>query len=172
LGLTVTDPRWMSARAEAPGLMRERVLATATRRPLPLDSVRLTDAAGRSRSLKEIAGGHVTIVAFGLDLRVGSPVNVANMNRIAAKLGPDVKVIAISITPRPANAEALVRARGIRFGAYFDPANDADRAFNAYGFPMYFVMDAAGDLRFAYSSPSQLLAQASVLTPTAVTGTR
>jgi cytochrome oxidase Cu insertion factor (SCO1/SenC/PrrC family) len=154
-------------------MMRERVLSTAMRRTLRLDSVQLVDAAGRSRSMKEIARGRVTIVAFGLELQPGgSPVSIAVMNRIAARLAPTVQVVAISVKPRTGNAEALVNARGIRFGAYFDPANDASRAFNAYGFPMYFVVDAAGDLRFAYSLPGQLLAQASVLVAGNVAATR
>lgn len=165
LRMSAADARWVSARADAPATMRSRVLHTAIRRGLRGDSVRLTDAKGRQHTFGDIAKGRVTIVAFGLDLRLGSPVNVAKMNRIAARLPPGAQVIAIPISPRTDNAEAAVRARGIDFGVYFDPANEASRAFNAYGFPMYFVVDADGDLRFAYSSPSQLLAQASALMP-------
>jgi hypothetical protein len=45
----------------------------------------------------------------------------------------------------------------------FDLEHDAVRAFEAYGIPMYFVVDADGDLRFAYSSLDELLVQVSVL---------
>jgi hypothetical protein len=121
--------------------------------------------AGDERTFADLAGSHITVVAFGADLRGrGSPVDLRAMERLSSDIAVhDARVVVIALHRRTADAQEMLRRRGHSIDVFFDPYHEADRAFSAYGFPLYFVVDASGAIRFSYSDVEQLRAQVSVL---------
>lgn len=166
LGWRADDVRWDDAKRRAPDTLMARVLSGSVRQAIYGDSIGLRDARGRRQTFAEVAKGKVTVVAFGLTLTERSPVDLAEMDALSKTLRKsDMKLVTIALYPRPTDAAAKLRALQIGFDVHFDDAHEAQRAFQAYGFPMYFVVDAAGDIRFANSEKNQLLLQAHSLAP-------
>jgi peroxiredoxin len=165
LGFGPLDSRWRAARDSAAPVLRERVLGRSIRRSLRGRDVMLTSPDGTRHSFMELAGGRITVVAFGFELARPGLVDADTMQHLAARLARwNAQVLAIDVyEPRPDEASTIVRRRGLIYPVAFDLEHDAVRAFEAYGIPMYFVVDADGDLRFAYSSLDELLVQVSVL---------
>jgi peroxiredoxin len=114
------------------------------------------------------------VVAFGLELARPGLVDANAMQRLAARLSQwNAQVLAIDVAePRTPETVGLVQRRGLTYPIAFDLEHDAVRAFEAYGIPMYFVVDADGDLRFAYSRLDDVLVQVSVLAQQQVAQTR
>jgi len=151
---------------QAQETMRERILATAARTPLHGDRVHLRLATGETRTFAQLAAGHVTVVAFGADLEhKGSPVNLAAMQGLATSLAAQgARVVVIALHPwRPGMVDS-VRARKVPVDVVFDDHHEAERAFDAYGFPIFCVVDASGTIRFTYSQMGELRAQVAALT--------
>jgi peroxiredoxin len=165
LGFAVLDPRWARALDAAAPILQERVLATSTRRSLRGRDITLTDLSGARQSFSELTSGKITVVAFGLELARKGLVDADTMQQLSARLTQwNAQVLAIDVDePRTPEMAVLVRRRGLTYPIAFDLQHDAVRAFEAYGIPLYFVVDADGDLRFAYSSLDELLVQVSVL---------
>ena len=166
LGAHAAGAAWKGMIAQAHVTMRERILATATRTPLHGDHVNLRVAAGETRTFAQLTAGHVTVVAFGADLEhKGSPVNLAAMQRLASSLSTQgARVVVIALHPwRPGMLDSL-RVRHASIAVVFDDHHEAERAFDAYGFPIFCVVDASGTIRFRYSQMSELRAQVATLT--------
>jgi peroxiredoxin len=165
LGFRALDARWRAALDRASPVLRERVLGRSIRRSLRGRDITLTGPDGTRHSFTELAGGRIAVVAFGFEFARPGLVDADAMQQLAARLAQwNAQVLAIDVDePRTAKAAALVRHRGLTYPVAFDLEHDAMRAFEAYGIPMYFVVDADGNLRFAYSSVDELLVQVSVL---------
>ncbi|MDQ2664977.1 MAG: hypothetical protein M3Z05_03105 [Gemmatimonadota bacterium] len=165
LGRTVSDSAWSRHVAEATQTMQARVLALSTHRPMRGDRIRLLTSTGERRTFAQLADGHVTVVAFGADLQqAGSPVDLHEMQRLSATLAKDnARLVVIALHPRTAGMPEAIRQRHLSIDVYFDEYHEANRAFDAYGFPIYCVVDARGTIRFTYSEVSQLLAQVRAL---------
>jgi peroxiredoxin len=128
--------------------------------------VRLADAAGRTRDLKDLAAGRVTVVAF--TSRFCAPA-LEDMPRLAAvrtrleRAGVRVLVVVEEAGPSPALAAALAKA-GLSGPVHFDTRHEASRAFNQWGTPNYFALDGDGRVRFEVTSSAEdVLAEAEAL---------
>jgi|GEM_PF-4270352 len=166
LGAHASVAAWKGMIVQAQETMRERILATAARTPLHGDRVHLRLATGETRTFAQLAAGHVTVVAFGADLEhKGSPVNLAAMQGLATSLAAQgARVVVIALHPwRPGMVDS-VRARKVPVDVVFDDHHEAERAFDAYGFPIFCVVDASGTIRFTYSQMGELRAQVAALT--------
>lgn len=165
LGRAVSDAAWSQQVAAATTTMYARVLARSTHRPLRGDRVRLLTPGGERRTFAQLADGHITVVAFGADLQHnGSPVDLHAMQRLSSKLADDdARLVVIALHPRTERMPDAIRQRRLTFDVYFDEYHDADRAFDAYGFPIYCVVDAHGTIRFTYSDVNQLRTQVRAL---------
>lgn len=164
LGWSSRDARWKAAQAIAPDTLLARVLSTSTRLPLDIDSLDVTDATGRRLSFASVARNRITVVAFGLELSERSPLDLVRMQELSDALQRDGhQLITFALRDRPADADRKLKTLGIRFRVLFDDAHNAQRAFEANGFPMYFVLDANGDIRFAYSDLGKVRMQAHAL---------
>jgi peroxiredoxin len=174
IGFHPLDARWSAALDAAAPVLRTRVLGTSIRRSLRGREITLTSPDGTRRSFAKLAGGRITVVAFGLELARPGLVDANAMQRLAARLSQwNAQVLAIDVAePRTPETVGLVQRRGLTYPIAFDLEHDAVRAFEAYGIPMYFVVDADGDLRFAYSRLDDVLVQVSVLAQQQVAQTR
>ena len=165
LGRTVSHAQWTQSLAEATTTMHSRVLALSIHHPMRGDRVRLMTPGGEKRTFAQLADGHVTVVAFGADLqRAGSPVDLHAMQRLSATLAEDgARLVVIALHPRTPGMPEAIRARRLSIDVYFDEYHEAERAFDAYGFPIYCVVDARGIIRYSYSGVDQLRVQVRAL---------
>ncbi len=165
LGHSVSDATWRATVTQSDSIMRERVLATSVRKQLRGDRIRMLTSAGEERTFAQLAAGHITVVAFGVDVRRDrSPVDRDETQRLASYLASQgARLVAVSLEPYAPDVPALMRKHAIPFEVYFDEHHEANRAFDAYGFPIYFVVDAAGVIRFEYSEVRDLRIQVRVL---------
>ncbi len=165
LGRVMSDAAWSQQVAEATTTMYSRVLSRSTHRPLRGDRVRLLAPGGERRTFAQLADGHITVVAFGADLqRAGSPVDLHAMQRLSATLArDDARLVVIALHPRTDRMPEAIRQRKLSIEVYFGEYHYTDRAFDAYGFPIYCVVDARGTIRFTYSDVNQLRAQVRAL---------
>jgi hypothetical protein len=165
LGRAVSDAQWSVHRKDATTTMHSRVLALSIHHPLRGDRVRLLTPSGEKRTFAQLADGHITVVAFGADLqRKGSPVDLHEMQRLSVALAEDdARLVVIALHPRTPGMPEALRQRKLSIDVYFDEQHEADRAFNAYGFPIYCVVDARGAIRFSYSDVEQLRVQVRAL---------
>lgn len=166
LGANVSSAEWQRALSESRVELRKRILATSVHTPLRGERVHLRSASGATETFAQLSAGHVTVVAFGADLNYkASVVNLAEMQSLAADIGAQhARVVVIALHPWSAGMLDSLRVRHTPIDVRFDDAHEADRAFSAYGFPIYYVVDASGTIRFAYSRVRDLRAQVATLT--------
>ncbi|MEP7001828.1 MAG: hypothetical protein ABI969_15175, partial [bacterium] len=174
LGARGIGAGWLNMLTHSRVTMRERILSTASRTPLRGDRVRLRLATGETRTFAQLADGHVTVVAFGADLeRKGSPVDLAMMQKLASSVAEqNARVLLIALHPWRAGMVDSLRVRNASVDVVFDDRHEAERAFDAYGFPIYCVVDATGTIRFSYSRLTELRAQVATLAQEQLVATR
>jgi hypothetical protein len=63
----------------------------------------------------------------------------------------------------PADAESYLQEGEWNIRAYFDTDGEAAQALNSWRTPQYFVLDGAGQLRFAFSSLGEVPRQMAAL---------
>jgi len=147
LGARFDEAAWRGRLEGARHEMRERVMVHATRRPLPA-RVRLRDGEGRTVSLREVAAGRPTFVAFWYRYCPPSAAQVPQLQQVVAMLrarGFAVVTVAEPLTPE---FRRYLRDEGLTLPVYEDPWNDLEEAVRNWGTPSYYVLDAAGNLRF------------------------
>ena len=125
--------------------------------------VELRDARGRAYNLRQLGGGHVTVVAFWSPFCGPALADLPRLQLVADRLARDgIRVVSVvDEQGQSAAVTAALRDNGVRLPTYFDTARDASRAFNQWGTPSYYVLDVAGHVRFnATSSADEALARA------------
>lgn len=97
------------------------------------------------------------------------------MNAVAARLARSgIRVVSIvdEANPSPALA-AFLREKNVLVPTYLDAWHEASRAFNQWGTPYFYVVDADGRMRFDRpTSASEALARAEAVRVGGQLGTR
>lgn len=159
-----TERAWRELLARAVPVMRRRLMEMAISRPLQGERIHLTSRTGERRTFANLAGGKPTVVVFGMTLDGNSPVEPAGMERLQRRLKTQgANLVVIGLRQRGEEVSPSRPQHQTSVELYFDEQGEAARAFNGYGFPIYFVVDATGVLRFSYSEPADVLAQAKIL---------
>ena len=125
--------------------------------------VELRDVRGRAYNLRKLAGGHVTVVAFWSPFCGPALADLPRLQLVADRLARDgIRVVSVvDEQVQSAAVAAALRENGVRLPTYFDATREVSRAFNQWGTPSYYVLDAAGHVRFsATSSADEALARA------------
>jgi thiol-disulfide isomerase/thioredoxin len=144
-----------TARAE----IAARVRRAQVTRPVPA-ALRLVDGAGAPASLR----GRPTVVVFaksgcGFSLRA-----LPQVQRLSAEFARGgVRTVVVTDEAPSAELQAFFRGRGFTGPVLHDPWRSTHSAFGSSGTPEYFVVDAAGTIRFEYSSLAELPAQVEAL---------
>ncbi|HEU4455170.1 MAG TPA: TlpA disulfide reductase family protein, partial [Longimicrobium sp.] len=147
LGSRFDEAAWRARLADARREMRERVLAGATRRPLPA-RIRLRDADGRAVELREIAGGRPVFVAYWNRYCPPSAAQIPRLQRVAASLqARGYAVVTVSEAPTP-EFRRYLRENRLTLPVYADAWKEMERALDMWGTPRYYVLDRGGNLRF------------------------
>jgi len=155
---------WEGKIAAARATLAARVLAEAIEAPLK-GAVRLSDAAGHEQDLSTIARGRVTFVFFWASDCQPAMQELPAADSVATILARQ-GIAVVSVTqdaPSPA-LSTLIGQKRLVTPVLYDLRKDVARAFDQWGTPAYFVLDAQGRLRFRSSSdPLAVLVQARAL---------
>jgi hypothetical protein len=151
-----------SARAE----LVARVVGDAPVRALR-GEVTLRDASGRPHDLRELARGHVTVVAVWSRC-CGVALN--DLPRLQAATGrlvrSGVRVVSVVYDERASSPalEAMLKEQHVRLPTYFDGTFAVNRAFDGWSVPAYYVLDPEGKVWFERANRAdQVLVQAEAL---------
>ena len=160
VGATIWQIELRTARTR----MRNWYLETATRQTFPPGTA-LQDSAGRAVLLSAVSKGHPTVVMFWTTECSFSVDALKSLNTARATLlERGVQLLVIAEQPRDSAALAALAQHGVKFATYFDANREATRVFQQWSTPSYYVLDAAGTLRFSNSSWEHALGQAVALT--------
>ena len=147
LGSRFDEAAWRGRLAGAGREMRQRVLVHATRRPLPA-RIRLRDAGGRTVSLRQVAAGRPTFVAFWYRYCPPSAAQIPKLRQVAAALqarGYAVVTVAEPMTPE---FQRYLHEQRLTLPVYEDPFTELEEGVRHWGTPGYYVLDGDGNLRF------------------------
>jgi thiol-disulfide isomerase/thioredoxin len=161
----VRDDDWQARVSRARATFAARMLEHAPKRGLP-GAIPLRDLDGRPHDLRTLARGRVTVVAFWSRFCQPAIDELPELGRVAARLERD-GVRVVSVVEEAGTTPALrdfLRERRVALPTYLDAAHEATRAFNSWGTPNYYVLDADGQVWFeATSSAREALARAEAL---------
>ncbi len=147
---------WDAALSAAEPAFTERMLAQA-----PTTSVRgrarLRDLSGTSTDIATLAAGHVTVIAIWSRGCGPAVDDLPNMDRVATRLAATgVRTISVvnerTLTP---GLTAFLAEKKVRMKTYLDSHGELTTAFNSWGTPAYYVLDAEGRIRFAATSDAE-----------------
>jgi thiol-disulfide isomerase/thioredoxin len=113
--------------------------------PQPAPALRFTGRDGATKTLADFRG-RLVLVNFWATWCAPCRAEMPSLDRLQAKLGPRLKVLAISEDRRGADAVDPFLAR-MKLGAlavYLDSSNDALQAFNLRGLPTSVLIDRDG----------------------------
>lgn len=151
LGVRTLGPaQWAALERDGAVQFSQRMLSSAKTQSLA-GSPRLRDATGTTRTLKELAANRVTVVAFWSRSCGWALDDLESLNATAkrlAKVGSQMLVI-IDDEPGPSpDLTAFLSSKSVTTPVYFDIDHSASKAFNNWGTPDYYVLDADGRIRF------------------------
>lgn len=144
--------RFASVRDAAPAELSRRVMADARRRLV--DDVSVRDAQGNAVRLSSMRGPRGMVVAFW-SMNCGPaiealPEMLALADQLAARGMP---VVFVTEQPAPdAALDSLMRTHTSTRALHFDAGGAAGKAYNNWGTPMLYVVDADGRVPFAGTS--------------------
>jgi len=162
---TLGASKWAALIDTAGRAFVERMLEHANTRSLS-GRMELRDLDGKAHDLRDLAAGHVTVVAFWSRFCGPAVEDLPRMNAIAERLTrKGARIVSIVEEARMSpELAAFLRDKKVSMPTYFDTRHEASRAFNQWGTPYYFVLDADGRVRFDVTTTSdEVLARAEVL---------
>lgn len=152
---------WEEAISHARTEMIQRTLRSARTEDLP--SVSLTLRDGSRGRFEDFIGSAPTVVVFWSRYCGFSVQAMPRIAGLSARLAAEgVQLLAVTGDPI-SEAEPYLRENGWDIRVLFDTEGEAARALNSWGTPQYFVLDAGGRLRFAFSSLDDLPRQIEAL---------
>lgn len=103
-------------------------------------------ASGDSTSLREAAGGQVTLVNIWATWCVPCRAEMPAMQRLYQELGPrGLRIVAVSIDQGDAgDVSQFVKDLGLTFDILHDASGDIQRVFQTTGVPESFLLDRHG----------------------------
>ena len=155
-----TPVQWAADRDTAERQMRRQLMELATDKVLAAQ-IPLRDSAGVTVTLQELVAGRPAVVVFW-SADCGPAVQATpDIQRLATSLAPShVPVIVISGEPVTKARLQTFTDHGGALPIYYDADRRAQAAFENFGTPSYYVLDARSHIRFTYSAieviPSQL----------------
>jgi thiol-disulfide isomerase/thioredoxin len=156
---------WNAELATARKEFVKRMLESSTPRSIRGDP-RLRDLDGQTTKLSALAQGKVTIVAFWSRFCGPAIEDLPVMNAVATRLAKS-GVRVVSVVDEANSSAALkqfLRDRKVTMPTYLDSWHEGSRAFNQWGTPDYYVIDADGRIRFAGTNSAEtVLARAEAL---------
>lgn len=163
LGPGLDSNRWVMYLENARLQMRSRILEDAVQRRMRSE-VRLLGPNGDVVNLADVLRGRTTLVVFW-SRQCGPAVlavpDILRVKDVLARSG--ARVVAVTDEPESPELRSFLSKRPFDVPLYHDVWRQAGSAFQNAGTPMYFVVDASGTTRFAYTDLKQVPAEVAVL---------
>ncbi|HEX6599749.1 MAG TPA: TlpA disulfide reductase family protein, partial [Gemmatimonadaceae bacterium] len=159
------ESAWTRELDSARALFVQRMLAGASVRTLARKA-RVRSLDGKTESIADLTKGRVSVVAFWSRFCGPAIQELPQLNEVAARLARDgIPVVSIVDEPKPSpELRAFLKDKQVTVPVYLDSWHEASRAFNQWGTPYYYVVDAEGRIRFDVTlSADEALAQAEAL---------
>jgi hypothetical protein len=163
LGPGLDSTRWVKHLENARLQMRRRILEEAIERRVRSE-VRVLGPNGDVANLADVLRGRTTLVVFWsreCGWAVLAVPDILRVKDVLARSG--VRVVAVTDEPDSPELRTYLSKRPFDVPLYHDVWRQAGSAFQTAGTPMYFVVDASGTIRFAYTDLKQVPAEAVVL---------
>jgi peroxiredoxin len=147
---TLGAAAWTRHLEEAGSVMQERSRASALSISLPR-AIPLLDSYGDRLRFSELIGAMPVVVAFWSRSCVPSLNQLPQLQLAAEDLeAQGIAMVAITAERPSADLARFVLQKRIRFPVYHDVEGRAASAFNSWGTPAYFVVDAHRRIRFQH----------------------
>lgn len=161
---SVGDAWWRDRLHQAQDAFRARMLARTKSRPVEMRA-RVEDARGASYELGDLLRGRTSLVVFWSRFCAPAVEALPLVDSIAAILTErGTQVLSIVEHKPSADLDAFMREQALSMPVYHDVRQEAGHAFNQWGTPAYYLVDAQGYVRFDYANPvDELIAQAEAL---------
>lgn len=149
---------WTALVRDAQRDLATRVMAGAKRRALPDVSLRALD--GSSATLRSLLAPHVTVVVFW-STECGPAVDALGEIQATATALAKRGIRTITVAEQPAPTQALrdvLRSKSFTLPVYLDVGGTASKAFNNWGTPQAYLLDAKGNVMFSATSDLEIVA--------------
>ncbi|MDE2980753.1 MAG: TlpA disulfide reductase family protein [Gemmatimonadota bacterium] len=163
VGQNTESPEWHTLLESAEARMLPRIVAD-TVRWAPRSSS-LADKNGNRVLLSDLIEGRNTVLVFwarSCGYSVAEIPQVVRLRELLESTGVQILSITTDDQPGP-DMEEFIAARGVTYPVYYDLAAEAKNAFGVSGIPSYFILDASGRVRFAFSQVADIARQVEAL---------
>jgi thiol-disulfide isomerase/thioredoxin len=159
-GARIAPQAWTAMLDSARSTLRVMLLADAIALPLK-GKVRLQALDGRKLDLAGITRGRVAVVSFWSRSCGFSVQQFPMLASLARQLDERGIALVPVLNEKPSrDLQKYVDGTHVTAPVFADSWGDATRAFHDFGTPIFFVVDAAGRIRYRYSTLAQVLTQA------------
>ncbi len=156
----VTPPVWAALLDSARATLRAMLLADAVAVPIK-GKVRLQSLDGRKLDLTAVTRGRVAVVSFWSRTCGFSVQQFPMLTSLARQLDERGIALVPVFNEKPSrDFQKYVDGTHVTAAIFADSWGDATRAFHDFGTPVFFVVDAAGRVRYRYSTLARVLTQA------------
>ena len=163
VGQNPEGPEWRAFLESAEARMLPRVLADTVRwTPRPHT---IADKYGNRVPFSDLIAGRTTVLVFWSSTCGYSVDEIPQVLRVRELLEPaGVQVLSVTTDDRLGpDMEEFIAARGVSYPVYYDAGAEAQSAFGVSVTPSYFVLDAGGSVRFAFSQVADIPRQLEAL---------
>ncbi|MDE0075291.1 MAG: TlpA disulfide reductase family protein [Gammaproteobacteria bacterium] len=163
VGQNPEGPEWRALLESAEARMLPRILADTVRWAPRPNSV--ADKHGNRMPVPDLVAGRTTVLVFWTRGCAYSVDEIPQVLRLRERLDPNaVQILSVTTDDQPGpGMEEFIAARGVSYPVYYDLDAEAQNAFGVSGTPAYFVLDASGNVRFAFSHVSDIPRQLEAL---------
>lgn len=163
---------WRDAVADAAVSMAKTLMASAVVRAF-IGEPQLTSGGGQTVRLRELVAGKPALVVFWSRFCGPALEALPRIDSVATVLrGQGVPAFLILDEPPSPELTAFLRERKVATPVYHDIRGEAKSALRNFGTPAYYVLDAAGRIRFTWArTEDELLVQVAAVSETGLSGT-
>ncbi len=163
VGQNPEGPEWRALLESAEARMLPRILVDTVRWTPRPNSV--ADEHGNRMSFSDLIAGRTTVLVFWARGCVYSVDEIPQVLRLRERFDPNaVQILSVTTDDQPGpGMDEFIAAQGVSYPVYYDLGAEAQNAFGVSGTPAYFVLDARGNVRFAFSHVSDIPRQLEAL---------